>query len=77
VSTTVGLLEFWYAALRSQSGICLRIVQGDATSAKAKLYKARKDALDPKLNSLSITDSPTASDELWIVHSSKEPTRGT
>lgn len=72
----VGLLEHWYAALRSQSGIRIR-VEGDMTNAKAQLYKARKDALDENLSTLSITDSPTASDELWIVHSSKAKTDGT
>lgn len=72
---TVGPLEYWYNALRSQSGVCVP-VYGDIARAKAQLYKARKDAMDPKLASLSITDSPTASDELWIVHS-KEPQSGT
>lgn len=51
-------------------------VDGDMTRAKAKLYKARKDAMDDKLMALSITDSPTVSNELWIVHS-KEPQSGT
>lgn len=71
----VGPLEYWYAALRSSSGVCVP-VDGDMTRAKAKLYKARKDAMDEKLMALSITDSPTASNELWIVHS-KEPQSGT
>lgn len=68
--STVGPLEYWYNALRSQSGVCVP-VEGDLTLAKAKLYKARKDAMDDKLMTLSITDSPTASNELWIVHSKK------
>jgi hypothetical protein len=72
---SVGPLEYWYQALRSQSGVCVPF-EGDPKLAKAKLYKARKDALDDKLMTLSITDSPTASNELWIVHS-KEPTSGT
>lgn len=72
----VGPLEYWYNALRSQSGVCVPI-QGDITIAKAKLYRARKEAMDPNLMTLSITDSPTASDELWIVHSSKGPESGT
>lgn len=45
--------------------------EGKPELAKAKLYKARKDAMDEKLMTLSITDSPTASNELWIVHSKK------
>lgn len=77
MSTTVGLIEHWYAALRSQSGVRVRIVQGDLTTAKAKLYKARKDALDPKLDALSISESPTASDELWITHNGKAEKSGT
>lgn len=73
---SVGPLEYWYNALRSQSGVCVP-VEGDITRAKAQLYKARKDAMDEKLMTLSITDSPTASNELWIVHSSKGDTSGT
>lgn len=73
---SIGLLEHWYAALRSQSGVRVLVAEGDLVNAKAKLYKARKDALDTQLNSLSIVESPTASNELWIVHS-KEPTSGT
>lgn len=72
----VGLLEYWYAALRSPSGTRVRITSGDKVTAKAKLYKARAEALDDQLKSLSITDSPTADDELWIIHS-KEPQSGT
>lgn len=68
----VGLLEYWYAALRSQSGVRVRILAGDKVNAKAKLYKARADALDDKLKTLSIADSPTADNELWIVHSKEQ-----
>jgi hypothetical protein len=74
--SSVNFLEHWYAALRSPSGVRIRIVSGDKALVKAKLYKARADALDHKLSGLSITDSPTADDELWIVHS-KEPPSGT
>lgn len=63
-------LEHWYAALNSPSGFRIRVV-GDKALAKAKLYKARAEALDERLKTLSITDSPTADDELWIVHSKK------
>lgn len=73
--SSVGPIEYWYAALRSSSGICVPFT-GDIKNAKAKLYKARAEALDDRLKSLSITDSPTASNELWIVHS-KEPDSGT
>jgi hypothetical protein len=73
--SSVGPLEYWYAALRSPSGVCVPF-EGKPELAKAKLYKARKDAMDDKLMALSITDSPTVSNELWIVHS-KEPQSGT
>lgn len=73
---SVGLLEYWYAALRSQSGVCVPF-EGDPKLAKAQLYKARKDALDPNLDSISIADSPTASNELWLVHNSKAKLSGT
>lgn len=69
-------LEFWYAALRSSSGFRVRISSGDKATAKAKLYKARSEALDERLTSLSITDSPTADNELWIVHSKKDESNG-
>lgn len=75
--TTVGFLEHWYAALRSQSGVRVRILEGEKPNAKAKLYKARKDALDPQLDALTITDSPTEPTELWIVHSPKVASSGT
>lgn len=71
----VGFLEHWYAALRSPSGVRVRVT-GDKAIAKARLYKARADALDPQLAALSLVDSPTADNELWIVHS-KEPKSGT
>lgn len=60
------LLEHWYSALRSPSGVCIRV--SDIELAKAQLYRARKDALDPQLDALSLVQSPTAADELWIVH---------
>lgn len=73
---SIGPLEFWYSALRSQSGVCVPF-EGKPELAKAKLYKARKDAMDERLMSLSITDSPTVSNEIWIVHSSKGEPSGT
>lgn len=73
-----GFLEPWFEALRSQSGVRVRVV-GDYELARQKLYRARREALDPRLETLSVVQSPTASDELWIVHSSppKEPESGT
>lgn len=59
-------LEPWYAALESPNGVMFET--NSPTRAKAKLYKARADANDPALASLSIVVSPTAPDsQLWIV----------
>lgn len=60
------LLEYWYRALASTHGVCLRVT-GNISSFRTSLYKARSEAMDTSLASLSITPSPTASDELWIV----------
>lgn len=65
-------LEPWYRALRSPAGVCFRIIGGSYQLAIAKLYAARREALDPNLSTLSICASPTDPGELWIVHS-KEP----
>ena len=65
------VLEHLYAALRSQSGVRLRVTEGTTVQAKAALYKARKDAMDARLDNLSITDSPTDPQEVWIVHKTK------
>jgi hypothetical protein len=62
---TVSTLEFWYAALNSEVGVCLRTNERDKL--RAVLYKSRADACDPDLDDLSLVPSPTATDELWIV----------
>ena len=70
---TVPVLDFWYKALHSRSGICIRVTDLDKT--RQALYRARKDAMDPRLDCLQISASPTATDELWIVHArAQEPT---
>lgn len=66
-------LEPWYTALRSSAGICLRILQGTREQYVQRLYKARAEAMDPGLKTLSIVLSPTALDEVWLVHR-EEPT---
>ena len=63
------MLEHWYAALRSPSGVCVRV--SDVTRVRAQLYAARKEAMDPNLENLAIVQSPTAGNELWIVHKPK------
>lgn len=58
-------LEPWYTALRSSVGVCIRV--SDKKLAIQRLYAARKAALDPALDSISIVQSPTADDELWLI----------
>lgn len=63
------MLEFWYRALRSAGGVCLRT--NDREALMQRLYTARTEVMDPDLKSLSLVQSPTAQDELWIIK--KEP----
>lgn len=68
------MLEAWYRALRSTHGVCLRTNDRDALM--QRLYAARRECLDPDLKPLSLVQSPTAPDELWIIKrndSSQEP----
>jgi hypothetical protein len=65
------LLEYWYLALRSQSGICIRVHGGEIEKVRQKLYSARTAAMDPQLNAIQLSLSPTADDELWLVHSTR------
>ena len=65
----MNLLEYWYAALNSPSGICLRV--SDAERIRQKLYTARREACDLDLNAISVVISPTDSGELWLVHNGK------
>lgn len=58
---SVGLL---YEALGSATGIVLRT--NDAGRLRQKLYALRVQAKDPDLDVLSIVQSPTAPNELWI-----------
>lgn len=60
------MLEFWYRALRSPDGVCLRT--NDREGLMQRLYAARREVMDPDLKPLSLIQSPTAPDELWIVH---------
>ena len=61
-------LEPWYRALRSSAGVCFRFSGGSLQLTLNKLYKARAESLDPALKTLSLVQSPTAPDEIWIVH---------
>ncbi len=60
------MLEFWYKAWHSVSGIIIRV--SDPERAKQKLYASRKDSNDPDLSKISIVQSPTnPNNELWLV----------
>lgn len=65
ISGSANVLEFWYRALRADFGIVVDV--DDFNLARAKLYKARKDSGDKDLDSLSISQSPTSQNQLWIV----------
>jgi hypothetical protein len=60
------LLQWWYTAAHQQVGIIL--VCSDARRVMNKLYAARRANPDPAIENLAICLSPTAADELWIVH---------
>jgi hypothetical protein len=59
-------LNLWYEALGSQRGIVLQCT-GDPAKVREKLYKLRKDANDPDLESMSVVQSPSTPSQLWIV----------
>src|ERR1043166_5331944 len=64
------MLEYWYDALRSKHGISVNVTNQEL--AKAKLYAARKQAQDPKLDSITIRVPPNDPTKLWLVHNGKE-----
>jgi len=66
-------LEFWYSALGATHGVVIET--DDAERCKMKLYAARAAAADPDLTKLSIVQSPTNPEHLWIIH--KETPSGT
>lgn len=60
-------LEYWYDALREEVGIVVEVLEGSTDMFKAKLYQARRDAQDPSLEGLSLVDSPSTPNQVWIV----------
>lgn len=60
------MLEYWYDALRSTSGIAITV--SDQEKAKRLLYAARKEAHDESLDAISIRVPPNNPDQLWLVH---------
>lgn len=59
------LLEFWYSALRSPKGVVIET--DDPERLKQRLYKARTEAYDTDLDGVSIVQSPTTPNQLWLV----------
>ena len=62
-------LQLLYAALSSKYGLIVNV--DDFTLGQAKLYKARREAGDPRLNELALRRSPRGTaGEIWIVRNS-------
>lgn len=69
--STNDLSEFLYRALDSKFGIA--ILTSDVTTLRAKLYAARKAALNPAFEELAIKPSNSLPDSvLWIVRRSPQ-----
>jgi len=62
----LNILELWFDALRSPVGIVVETE--DPPRLAQKLYAARAAYEGEELKNLSITMSPIAGNELWIVH---------
>jgi hypothetical protein len=59
------LLDLWVEALNSKVGIS---IQTDNRSLlRQHLYRARAEAKDPKLDSITMV-LPEQEDEIWLVH---------
>ena len=60
------LLEYWYLALGSPSGIVLAVSDVDRT--RQRLYQVRVKAGDPDLEGISIRVSPVLpQEEIWLI----------
>lgn len=64
------MLELWYQALSAANGIKVRC--SDRLRVIQKLYHLRQKAEDEDLKGLSIVQSPTAADEIWIIKNRKK-----
>lgn len=58
-------LEFWYAALASPLGVVIET--DNFERARAKLYAARREAMDPALDNIAVMQSPTNPSDIWLV----------
>lgn len=59
------ILSLWYQALQSEYGIV--VFTSDPDRFIQKLYRARAQAGDERLNKISIKRSPTTEDEIWLL----------
>jgi hypothetical protein len=60
------MLEFLYQALECKIGLVLE--SNDPVTLRSRLYKARKDSGDPRLQDLVISTSRAdPATELWII----------
>lgn len=66
------LLELLYEALHSSVGTVVDCGESDRHVVRQKLYAQRRDSGDKALATLSILDSPTVPNQLWIVRRTKE-----
>lgn len=64
------MLEHWYAALHSSLGI--KLTTTDPKRLIQQLYIARRKALDPDLQGISVIISPGNPNELWLVKNGKK-----
>lgn len=65
------MLEFWYTALHAEIGIVIESTNAHRTM--MKLYATRRELNDPDLSRISIVQSPTSPNQLWLVKRNGEP----
>lgn len=66
-----GYIEYWYQALAMERGVVLKT--DNPKLLIAKLYAARKAAMDPDLDALSIVLAPLSHDQVWIIRNGSSP----
>lgn len=59
-------IDALYSALEAELGILLA-VRGDISRARAKLYQARREAFDPRLQELEIRISALGEGDITII----------
>ncbi len=63
-------LHLWYQALGSAVGVIIET--NDPDRCKQRLYAMRQDAQDPDLEEVSIVQSPSDPNHLWLVRNEKK-----